>query len=104
MTVSPPPRHSDPKRRRADDFRSQNYHQGGSHVPDYRRMPEHHGPVTPEHYRPFHPDKAGDYMPPPLLDPRSPQAQKSPLDTRSPQERTAEQKNVPEFSWNARKT
>ncbi|XP_023671128.1 chromodomain-helicase-DNA-binding protein 2 [Paramormyrops kingsleyae] len=97
-------RHSDPKRRRVDDFRSQNYHQGGSHVPDYRRMPEHHGPVTPEHYRPFHPDKAGDYMPPPLLDPRSPQAQKSPLDTRSPQERTAEQKNVAEFSWNARKT
>ncbi|KAL4593227.1 chromodomain-helicase-DNA-binding protein 2-like [Arapaima gigas] len=104
-------RHPDAKRRRVDEFRSQNYHPGGSHPQDYRRMAEHrppgnHGPPPPEHYRPFHPhpDKGADYKPPPLLDPRSPQAQKSPLDSRSPQERTGEPKNTPDFSWNSRKT
>ncbi|XP_036399292.1 chromodomain-helicase-DNA-binding protein 2 isoform X2 [Megalops cyprinoides] len=103
-------RHSDPKRRRTDDFRSQNYHQGGGgHPQDFRRVPDHraqpnHGPMAPEHYRPFHPDKPGDYKPPPLLDPRSPQAQRSPHDSRSPQERTAEPKNPTDFNWNNRKT
>uniref|UniRef100_A0A8C9TW20 Chromodomain helicase DNA binding protein 2 n=1 Tax=Scleropages formosus TaxID=113540 RepID=A0A8C9TW20_SCLFO len=102
-------RHQDPKRRRVDEFRSQNYHPGGGHPQDYRRMAEHrtpgnHGPLPPEHYRPFHPDKCADYKPPPLLDPRSPQAQKSPLDSRSPQERTGEPKNIPDFNWNSRKT
>ncbi|XP_030648443.1 chromodomain-helicase-DNA-binding protein 2 [Chanos chanos] len=101
-------RHPDAKRRRSDDFRSPNYHQGGggggSHPQDFRRMPDHrvqgnHGPLGPEHYRPFHPDK-----PPPLLDPRSPQAQKSPHDSRSPPERTAEQKVAMDFNWNNRKT
>ncbi|XP_066558084.1 chromodomain-helicase-DNA-binding protein 2 isoform X2 [Amia ocellicauda] len=101
-------RHQDPKRRRSDEFRSQNYHQGGSQ--DFRRMPEHraqgnHGPGGPEHYRPFHTDKPADYKPPPaLLDPRSPPSQKSPHDSRSPQERTGEQKGTPDFNWNARKT
>ncbi|KAG7468199.1 hypothetical protein MATL_G00140300 [Megalops atlanticus] len=103
-------RHPDPKRRRTDDFRSQNYHQGGSgHSQDFRRVPDHraqpnHGPMAPEHYRPFHLDKPGDYKPPPLLDPRSPQAQRSPHDSRSPQERTAEPKNPTDFNWNNRKT
>ncbi|KAJ8334039.1 hypothetical protein SKAU_G00413580 [Synaphobranchus kaupii] len=105
-------RHQDPKRRRSDDFRSQNYHQGGAHGQEFRRMPEHraqpnHGPMGLEHYRPFHQDKAGggDYKPPPLLDPRSPQAQRSPHDSRSPPERTAEPKNATsDFNWNSRKT
>ncbi|KAG5848599.1 hypothetical protein ANANG_G00100230 [Anguilla anguilla] len=105
-------RHQDTKRRRTDDFRSQNYHQGGAHGQDFRRMPDHrpqpnHGPMGLEHYRPFHQDKVGggDYKPPPLLDPRSPQAQQSPLDSRSPPERTAEPKNATgDFNWNSRKT
>ncbi|KAJ8417551.1 hypothetical protein AAFF_G00223940 [Aldrovandia affinis] len=104
-------RHPDPKRRRTDEFRSQNYHQGGPRVDDFRRMPDHraqpnHGPPAPEHYRPYQ-DKAGggDYKPPPLLDPRSPQAQRSPHDSRSPSERTAEPKNAAgDFNWNSRKT
>uniref|UniRef100_A0A9J7YKI0 Chromodomain helicase DNA binding protein 2 n=1 Tax=Cyprinus carpio carpio TaxID=630221 RepID=A0A9J7YKI0_CYPCA len=100
-------RHPDPKRRRSDEYRSPNYHPGGGgHPQDFRRMPDHrgppgnHGPMGPDHYRPFHPDK-----PPPLLDPRSPQSQKSPLEPISPaMERTAEQKPVTDFNWNNRKT
>ncbi|XP_041794061.1 chromodomain-helicase-DNA-binding protein 2 isoform X2 [Chelmon rostratus] len=95
-------RHPDPKRRRGDEFHT-NYHQGRE-VPlqDFRRMPEHRpaGPPGPEHYsRPFHPDK-----PPPLLDPRSPQAQKSPQDSRSPPERPAEPNAAADPNWNNRKT
>lgn len=96
------PRHPDPKRRRPDEFRP-NYHQGREGpLQDFRRMPEHRpaGPPGQEHYsRPFHPDK-----PPPLLDPRSPQAQKSPQDSRSPLERPAEQNAAAEPNWNNRKT
>ncbi|XP_028813134.1 chromodomain-helicase-DNA-binding protein 2 isoform X1 [Denticeps clupeoides] len=104
-------RHMDPKRRRMDDFRPQNYHQGSGsgggggvgHPQEFRRMPDHrgppgsHGPMGSEHFRPFHPDK-----PPPLLDPRSPQAQKSPHDSRSPPERTAEAKPIVDLNWNNR--
>uniref|UniRef100_A0A8C1SMR0 Chromodomain helicase DNA binding protein 2 n=1 Tax=Cyprinus carpio TaxID=7962 RepID=A0A8C1SMR0_CYPCA len=100
-------RHPDPKRRRSDEYRSPNYHPGGGgHPQDFRRMPDHrgppgnHGPMGPDHFRPFHPDK-----PPPLIDPRSPQSQKSPLEPISPAlERTAEQKPVTDFNWNNRKT
>ncbi|KAL0168142.1 hypothetical protein M9458_036364, partial [Cirrhinus mrigala] len=92
---------------RSDEYRSPNYHQGGGgHPQDFRRMPDHrgppgnHGPMGPDHYRPFHPDK-----PPPLMDPRSPQSQKSPLEPISPAlDRTAEQKPVTDFNWNNRKT
>ncbi|RXM93391.1 Chromodomain-helicase-DNA-binding protein 2 [Acipenser ruthenus] len=88
-------RHQDPKRRRVDDFRSQTYHQGGSHPQDFRRMPDHrsqmgnHSQGASEHHRTFHPEKPGNYKPPPLatpvlMDPRSPQSQKSPHDSRSP--------------------
>ncbi|KAG9332116.1 hypothetical protein JZ751_015834 [Albula glossodonta] len=106
-------RHPDQKRRRTEEFRSQNYHQGGAHGQDFRRMPDHrgqpnHGSMVPEHYRSFHQDKPGppgEHKPPPLLDPRSPQAQRSPHDSRSPPERTAEPKNAPvDFNWNSRKT
>ncbi|XP_056334877.1 chromodomain-helicase-DNA-binding protein 2 isoform X3 [Danio aesculapii] len=107
-------RHPDPKRRRSDEYRSPNYHQGGGggggggggHPQDFRRMPDHrgppgnHGPMGPDHYRPFHPDK-----PPPLIDPRSPQSQKSPLEPISPgMDRSAEQKPATDFNWNNRKT
>uniref|UniRef100_A0A667YQC4 Chromodomain helicase DNA binding protein 2 n=1 Tax=Myripristis murdjan TaxID=586833 RepID=A0A667YQC4_9TELE len=95
-------RHPDPKRRRTDEFRPTNYHQGREGpLQDFRRMPEHRppGPTGPEHYRPFHPDK-----PPPLMDPRSPQAQKSPQDSRSPLERPVEQKGGVDPNWNNRKT
>ncbi|XP_075945167.1 chromodomain-helicase-DNA-binding protein 2 isoform X2 [Anarhichas minor] len=95
-------RHSDPKRRRPDEFRP-NYHQGREGpLQDFRRMPEQRptGPPGPEHYsRPFHPDK-----PPPPLDPRSPQAQKSPQDSRSPPERPAEPNATADPNWNNRKT
>ncbi|KAG7523444.1 chromodomain-helicase-DNA-binding protein 2 isoform X1 [Solea senegalensis] len=95
-------RHPDPKRRRPDEFRP-NYHQGREGpLQDFRRMPEHRpaGPPGSDHYsRPFHPDK-----PPPLLDPRSPQAQKSPQDSRSPQERPAELNAVADPNWSNRKT
>ncbi|XP_008293776.1 chromodomain-helicase-DNA-binding protein 2 isoform X2 [Stegastes partitus] len=95
-------RHPDPKRRRPDEFRP-NYHQGREGpLQDFRRMPDHRptGPPGPEHYsRPFHPDK-----PPPLLDPRSPQAQKSPQDSRSPPERPAEPNAMADPNWNNRKT
>ncbi|XP_058855130.1 chromodomain-helicase-DNA-binding protein 2-like isoform X1 [Acipenser ruthenus] len=88
-------RHQDPKRRRVDDFRSQTYHQGGSHPQDFRRMPDHrsqignHSQGASEHHRTFHPEKPGNYKPPSLatpvlMDPRSPQSQKSPHDSRSP--------------------
>ncbi|KAM4618886.1 chromodomain-helicase-DNA-binding protein 2 isoform 2-T3 [Polymixia lowei] len=95
-------RHPDTKRRRSDEFRPPNYHQGrDGPLQDFRRMPEHRpsGPAGPEHYRPFHADK-----PPPLMDPRSPQAQKSPQDSRSPLERPAEQKAGADPNWNNRKT
>ncbi|KAL7870534.1 hypothetical protein SRHO_G00080310 [Serrasalmus rhombeus] len=105
-------RHPDPKRRRSDEYRSPNYHQGsggggggGGYSQDFRRMPDHrgipgnHGQMGPDHYRPFHPDK-----PPPVIDPRSPQAQKSPLESLSPLERTAEQKPGTDLNWNNRKT
>ncbi|XP_036963392.1 chromodomain-helicase-DNA-binding protein 2 isoform X2 [Acanthopagrus latus] len=95
-------RHPDPKRRRGDEFHP-NYHQGrDGPLQDFRRMPDHRpaGPAGPEHYsRPFHPDK-----PPPLLDPRSPQAQKSPQDSRSPPERPADPNAAADPNWNNRKT
>uniref|UniRef100_A0A665UVZ9 Uncharacterized protein n=1 Tax=Echeneis naucrates TaxID=173247 RepID=A0A665UVZ9_ECHNA len=95
-------RHPDPKRRRPDDFRP-NYHQGREGpLQDFRRMPEHRpaGPPGSEHYtRPFHPEK-----PPPLLDPRSPQTQKSPQDSRSPLERPVDPNSVADPNWNNRKT
>ncbi|XP_034391001.1 chromodomain-helicase-DNA-binding protein 2 isoform X3 [Cyclopterus lumpus] len=95
-------RHSDPKRRRSDEFRT-NYHQGREGpLQDFRRMPEQRptGPPGPEHYsRPFHPDKA-----PPLQDPRSPQTHKSPQDSRSSPERPAEPNATAEPNWNNRKT
>ncbi|KAM4552935.1 chromodomain-helicase-DNA-binding protein 2 isoform 3-T4 [Fundulus diaphanus] len=95
-------RHPDPKRRRPDEFHP-SYHQGRDGPPqDFRRMPDHRpqGPPGPEHYnRSFHPDK-----PPPLLDPRSPQAQKSPQDSRSPLERPADPGVVADPTWNSRKT
>ncbi|XP_055365570.1 chromodomain-helicase-DNA-binding protein 2 isoform X3 [Betta splendens] len=91
-------RHLDPKRRRPDDFRS-NYHAGREGpLQDFRRMPDHRpaGPPGPDHYgRPFHPDK-----PPPLLDPRSPQAQKSPQDSRSPLERPVDPNAAIDPNWN----
>ncbi|XP_062861371.1 chromodomain-helicase-DNA-binding protein 2 isoform X2 [Trichomycterus rosablanca] len=93
-------RHPDPKRRRSDEYRSPNYHQGagggGGYSQDFRRMPDHRGNQGPDHYRPFHPDK-----PPPMLDPRSPQA---PFESVSPMERTAEPKPSPDVNWNNRKT
>lgn len=95
-------RHPDPKRRRGDEFHP-SYHQGREGpLEDFRRMPEHRpaAPPGPEHYsRPFHPDK-----PPPLLDPRSLQAQKSPQDSRSPPERPVEPNAVADPNWNNRKT
>uniref|UniRef100_A0A3B3D652 Chromodomain helicase DNA binding protein 2 n=1 Tax=Oryzias melastigma TaxID=30732 RepID=A0A3B3D652_ORYME len=94
--------HSDPKRRRPDEFRS-NYHQGSEgSLQDFRRMSDHRptGPSGPEHYsRPFHPDK-----PPPLLDPRSPLNQKSPQDSRSPLERPVEPNATTDPNWINRKT
>uniref|UniRef100_A0A3Q3WNJ6 Uncharacterized protein n=1 Tax=Mola mola TaxID=94237 RepID=A0A3Q3WNJ6_MOLML len=94
-------RHPDPKRRR-DEFHP-NYHQGREGPPqDFRRMSEHRaaGSTGLEHYsRPFHPDK-----PPALLDPRSPQAQKSPQDSRSPAERPGELNATVDSNWNNRKT
>nr|XP_057932643.1 chromodomain-helicase-DNA-binding protein 2 isoform X1 [Doryrhamphus excisus] len=95
-------RHLDSKRRRPDDFRP-NYHQGReAPTQDFRRMPDHRpsGLPGPDHYsRPFHPEK-----PPPLLDPRSPQAQKSPHDSRSPLERPGDPNALPDPNWNMRKT
>lgn len=98
-------RHSDPKRRRGDDFHP-SYHQGRDAPPqDFRRRSDHlsgGGPSGPEHFnRPFHSEK-----PPPLLDPRSPQAQKSPQDSRSPLERPAEAAAAAaaDPGWNSRKT
>uniref|UniRef100_A0A7N9B1V6 Chromodomain helicase DNA binding protein 2 n=1 Tax=Mastacembelus armatus TaxID=205130 RepID=A0A7N9B1V6_9TELE len=95
-------RHPDPKRRRPDEFRP-NYHQGrDGPLQDFRRMPEHMpaGPPGPEHYsRPFHPEK-----PPPLLDPRCQQTQRSPQDSRSPLERPVDPNAVADPNWNNRKT
>ncbi|XP_051917069.1 chromodomain-helicase-DNA-binding protein 2 isoform X2 [Hippocampus zosterae] len=91
-------RHQDSKRRRPDDFRS-NYHPQGRDGPsqDFRRIPEHRaGPALgQDHYgRPFHLDKASP------LDPRSPQAQKSPHESRS----SPVEPNPPtEATWNHRK-
>ncbi|KAF3854783.1 hypothetical protein F7725_022838, partial [Dissostichus mawsoni] len=88
-------RHSDPKRRRPDEFRP-NHHQGREGpLQDFRRPA---GPPGSEHYsRPFHSDK-------PSLDPRSPQAQKSPQDPRSSPERPAEPNEAADPTWNNRKT
>uniref|UniRef100_A0A1A7Z3A8 Chromodomain helicase DNA binding protein 2 n=1 Tax=Iconisemion striatum TaxID=60296 RepID=A0A1A7Z3A8_9TELE len=95
-------RHPDPKRRRPEEFHT-NYHQGREGpLQDFRRMPDHRpaGPSGPEHYsRPFHSDK-----PPPLLDPRSPQAQKSPQDSRSPLDRPVEPSIMTDPNWINRKT
>ncbi|KAG7259566.1 hypothetical protein CRUP_005669 [Coryphaenoides rupestris] len=102
-------RHPDAKRRRSDEFRTPNYHQSRDGPPapptqDYRRPSDHRSPGStgPEHYRPFHPDK-----PPGQLDPRSPQAQKSPQDSRSPLERPTEQQQQQkaggDSNWNNRK-
>uniref|UniRef100_A0A3Q2TY83 Chromodomain helicase DNA binding protein 2 n=1 Tax=Fundulus heteroclitus TaxID=8078 RepID=A0A3Q2TY83_FUNHE len=95
-------RHPDPKRRRPDEFHP-SYHQGRDGPPqDFRRMPDHRPQSAPgpEHYnRSFHPDK-----PTPLLDPRSPQAQKSPQDSRSPLERPADPGVAADPNWNSRKT
>ncbi|XP_064422060.1 chromodomain-helicase-DNA-binding protein 2 isoform X2 [Latimeria chalumnae] len=116
--------HHDQKRRRSNDFRPQNYHQGGGHQQDFRRMPDHRPPMgyhnqgPSEHYRPFHTDKPMDYKPPPPplpppavgVDPRSqpfqksPHETKSPLDPRSPLDRSLEQKGAPDYNWNSRKT
>uniref|UniRef100_A0A3B4CKF9 DNA helicase n=1 Tax=Pygocentrus nattereri TaxID=42514 RepID=A0A3B4CKF9_PYGNA len=90
-------RHPDPKRRRSDEYRG--YSQDFRRMPDHRGIPGNHGQMGPDHYRPFHPDK-----PPPVIDPRSPQAQKSPLESLSPLERTAEQKPGTDLNWNNRKT
>uniref|UniRef100_A0A8C0J7M8 Chromodomain helicase DNA binding protein 2 n=1 Tax=Chelonoidis abingdonii TaxID=106734 RepID=A0A8C0J7M8_CHEAB len=103
--------HHDSKRRRSDEFRPQNYHQQ-----EFRRMSDHrppmgyHGPGPSDHYRSFHTDKSGDYkqpLPPPhsqLSDPRSPPSQKSPHESKSPLDRSLEQKNNPDYNWNVRKT
>lgn len=97
-------RHSDNKRRR-DEFYP-NYHQGREGpLQDFRRIPEHRpgggggGPGPDSYSRPFHSDK-----PVPLLDPRSPQAQKSPQDSRSPLERPVEANAAADPNWNNRKT
>ncbi|XP_062998502.1 chromodomain-helicase-DNA-binding protein 2 isoform X2 [Elgaria multicarinata webbii] len=107
--------HHDSKRRRSDEFRSQNYHQQ-----EFRRMSDHRPPMgyhsqgPSDHYRPFHSDKSADYkqlLPPPhsqAPDPRSPPSQKSPLDAkspldhRSPLDRPLEQNN-PDYTWSGRK-
>ncbi|XP_043932368.1 chromodomain-helicase-DNA-binding protein 2-like, partial [Protopterus annectens] len=104
--------HHDPKRRRSDEFRSQGYHQGGSHQQDFRRMPDHragmgyHGQGPSDHYRPFHTDKSCEYKTLPVgADPRSPTLQKSPHDSLSPLDhRSLEQKGTPDYNWNIRKT
>uniref|UniRef100_A0A8C8F3N7 DNA helicase n=1 Tax=Oncorhynchus tshawytscha TaxID=74940 RepID=A0A8C8F3N7_ONCTS len=97
-------RHPDAKRRRGDDFRPpQDFRSGGGHPQDFRgRMLEQRGPTGQEHFTRPYPDN----KPPPLLDPRSPQAQKSPQDSRSPNaERTAERKAAgADLNWNNRKT
>lgn len=116
-TVSCSRHHHDSKRRRSDEFRPQNYHQQ-----DFRRLSDHrapmgyHGQGPSDHYRSFHTDKLGGYkqplppLHPAVSDPRSPPSQKSPhdskspLDHRPPLERSLEQKNNPDYNWNARKT
>ncbi|XP_045427981.1 chromodomain-helicase-DNA-binding protein 2 isoform X2 [Pipistrellus kuhlii] len=110
--------HHDSKRRRSDEFRPQSYHQ----QQDFRRVSDRRPPAgyhgqgpSSDHYRAFHTDKPGDYQQPPPLPPpaapRSPPPQKSPhhdakspLDHRSPLERSLEQKNNPDYNWGARKT
>ncbi|TTF56870.1 Chromodomain-helicase-DNA-binding protein 2 [Bagarius yarrelli] len=91
-------RHSEPKRRRSGDYHSANCNQGGGGIcynQEFRRMPDHQGIPETDHYRSFNPDK-----PLPLLDPRSPQAQKSPLESLSPLEKTTEPKPSPDLKWN----
>ncbi|MEE6503659.1 hypothetical protein FKM82_004899 [Ascaphus truei] len=102
--------HHDNKRRRSDDFRPQGYHQQ-----DFRRMGSdhrppmgYHGQGPPDHYRSFHTEKPGEYKGPPqqsssLSDPRSPPTQRSPHDSKSPLDRSLEQKNT-DYNWNVRKT
>ncbi|XP_060611616.2 chromodomain-helicase-DNA-binding protein 2 isoform X2 [Anolis sagrei] len=109
--------HHDSKRRRTEEFRSQNYHQQ-----EFRRMSDHrppvgyHGQGPSDHYRPFHPEKPSDYKQmfsaphSQLSDPRSPPSQKSPhdakspMDHRSPLDRSLDQKSNPEYNWSSRKT
>ncbi|XP_066448927.1 chromodomain-helicase-DNA-binding protein 2 isoform X3 [Eleutherodactylus coqui] len=102
--------HHDNKRRRADEFRPQGYHQQ-----DFRRMGSdhrppmgYHGQGPSDHYRSFHPEKSGDYkgssqQSSSLSDPRSPPAQRSPHDPKSPLDRSLEQKST-DYNWNSRKT
>ncbi|KAL7980166.1 hypothetical protein Chor_001434 [Crotalus horridus] len=106
----------DAKRRRIDEFRSQNYQQDFRRMSDHRPPLGYHGQGPSDHYRPFHPDKSADYkqlLPPPhsqIPDPRSPASQKSPLGVkspiqhRSPLDRPLEQKNNPEYNWSGWKT
>ncbi|KAM4678151.1 chromodomain-helicase-DNA-binding protein 2 [Discoglossus pictus] len=102
--------HHENKRRRSDEFRPPGYHQQ-----DFRRMGSdhrppmgYHGQGPSDHYRSFHTDKPGDYKGPSqqsssLSDPRSPPSQRSPHDSRSPLDRSLEQKNT-DYNWNVRKT
>uniref|UniRef100_H3D578 Chromodomain-helicase-DNA-binding protein 1-like C-terminal domain-containing protein n=1 Tax=Tetraodon nigroviridis TaxID=99883 RepID=H3D578_TETNG len=66
---------------------------------EYNNDRDHRGHRPYYDSRPFHSDK-----PVPLLDPRSPQAQKSPHDSRSPPERPVEANIAADSSWNNRKT
>uniref|UniRef100_A0A803U1K8 Chromodomain helicase DNA binding protein 2 n=1 Tax=Anolis carolinensis TaxID=28377 RepID=A0A803U1K8_ANOCA len=108
--------HHDSKRRRTEEFRSQNYHQQ-----EFRRMSDHrppigyHGQGPSDHYRSFHPEKSSDYKMfsaphSQLSDPRSPPSQKSPHDAkspiehRSPLDRSVDQKSNAEYNWSSRKT
>ncbi|KAJ1179741.1 hypothetical protein NDU88_004975 [Pleurodeles waltl] len=107
----------DAKRRRSEEFRTQNYHQQ-----DFRRMPDHrppvgyHGQGPADQYRSFQCDQQGtEYKSPPrphvsaVSDPRSPPPQKSPheskppLDHKTPLDKSLEQKNT-DLNWNVRKT
>ncbi|XP_063781800.1 chromodomain-helicase-DNA-binding protein 2 isoform X2 [Pseudophryne corroboree] len=103
-------RHHHEKRRRTDEFRPPGYHQQ-----DFRRMGSdhrppmgYHGQGPSDHYRSFHPEKPGEYkgssqQSSSLSDPRSPPTQKSPHDSKSPMDRSLEQKST-DYNWNTRKT
>ncbi|XP_077329202.1 chromodomain-helicase-DNA-binding protein 2 isoform X2 [Lithobates pipiens] len=102
--------HHDNKRRRSDEFRPQGYHQQ-----DFRRMGsdhrppmEYHGQGTSDHYRSFHPEKPAEFksssqQSSTLSDPRSPPTQKSPHVSKSPMDRSLEQRST-DYNWNSRKT
>ncbi|XP_075063814.1 chromodomain-helicase-DNA-binding protein 2 isoform X2 [Mixophyes fleayi] len=103
-------RHHHDKRRRSEEFRPQGYHQQ-----DFRRMGSdhrppmgYHGQGPSDHYRSFHPEKPVEYkgssqQSSSLSDPRSPPTQKSPHDSKSPLDRSLEQKST-DYNWNTRKT